>query len=374
MSSRDRSHVFIVILGFAGLLENRAQHNGQAAQPDPVASLPLQQGWRVHAQNPCVSFGELRKLASWNDPCVLKQQGQYVMYMTTAMSVPGRPPVQPFRAVSADGVSWRLEPATPLIAPGKDAAEFDFQSVETPSVVFFKGKYHLYYTGVQKELSGPMAIGHSISQDGIHWIKDPTNPVLRPTGNPSDFNGFQVAEPGAVVRSDEVYLYCSSVSLRPSGNPPARRLIALAKSADGSRFRSPRVVLEQGELYRATLGFDGYSTPSAAIHAGRTHLFYDVGYFNKRAERPWTQVAIHHAVSDDGETNWREDAKPIFSRASFDWTSLEVRSPAPLFDGNVLRLWFAGNAKLEDFVPELKRSGRTRKFGIGYATTEAAGI
>ena len=130
-----------------------------------------------------------------------------------------------------------------------------------------------------------------------------------------------------------------------AAHPPARRVIALAKSADASLFDAAKVVLEQSDLFPATLGFDGYSTPSAAIHEGRVHLFYDVGYFNPNAERKWSQVALHHAVSDDGETGWTQDPKAIFTNRSFGWTSLEIRSPTALFEGDVLHLWFAGNAK-----------------------------
>lgn len=344
----------------------------EGARPgDPVAAVPVQAGWKADAENPCVSFGQLRWLASWNDPCVLKWKGKYVMYMTSALTVPGWPPVLPYRAVSDDGRHWNLDPKTPLIAHGKDPSDFDFQSIETPSVVFFKGRFHLYYTGVQKGLSGPLAIGHATSEDGVYWTKDPNNPVLRPTGNPADFNGIHVAEPGAVVRSDAVYLYHTSVGKRPGSGPPARRVIALARSADGSRFASPKVVLEQSDLYPASLGFDGYSTSAAAVRAGRVHLFYDVGYFDPHAERKWTQVALHHAVSDDGETNWVQDSRAIFTTRSFGWTSLEIRSPTALFEGDALHLWFAGNARVDEFLPEVKQTARTRKFGIGHATRRA---
>src|SRR5690242_9450682 len=82
----------------------------QARQGDRVAGLPVQAGWRPDAGNPSLSFGQHRPLASWNDPCVIKDHGKYVMYMTTSLLVPGRPPVQPFRAVSDDGLNWSLEP------------------------------------------------------------------------------------------------------------------------------------------------------------------------------------------------------------------------------------------------------------------------
>jgi predicted GH43/DUF377 family glycosyl hydrolase len=338
---------------------------------DPVAALAVQEGWRPDPENPVLSFGDQRLLASWNDPCVLRRDGRYVMYLTTSMVLPGRPPVLPFRAVSDDGVRWRLDPRTPLLSPGDDADDFDFQSVETPSVVFFRGRYHLYYTGVQKGLSGPLAIGHATSEDGIHWTRD-DGPVLRPSGQPDDFDGIHVAEPGAVVLGDEVYLYFAAVGRRPGGDPPARRVIALAKSSDGSRFGTPKVVLEPSDLYPASKGFDGYSTPSAAVHEGRVHLFFDVGRWDPDAERNWTQVALHHAVSDDGESNWTQDPRPIFTAPSFGWTSLEVRSPCALFEGETLHLWFAGNARVEEFLPEVRQALRTKKFGIGHAIHDVA--
>ena len=360
--------ILITMAAWPGLLQ---KPRSSPEHGDPVARIPVQGGWQSRAESPCIGFGDHRPLASWNDPCVLREGGRYVMYMTTSMLTPGRPPVQPFRAVSGDGVSWNLEPKEALIAPGKNAADFDFQSVETPSVVTFKGKYDLYYTGVQKGLGGPMAIGHATSDDGIRWAKDPGNPVVRPTGRPGDFNGLQVAEPGAVVRGDEVFLYFTSVGLRSGGNPPARRVIALARSVDGSRFGAPKVVLEQSDLYPTRLGFDGYSAPSAAVHTGRVHLFYDVGHFDATAARKWTQVALHHAVSDDGETNWRQDRAALFTRRSLGWTSLEIRSPTAVFEGDTLRLWFAGNAQVDDFLPEVRKTGRTTKFGIGHATRKA---
>jgi hypothetical protein len=216
-----------------------------------------------------------------------------------------------------------------------------------------------------------MAIGHAISGDGVHWTKDTCNPILRPTGRPQDFNGIQVAEPGAVVYRDQIYVYFTSVGLRPGGQPPAKRVIGLAKSADGSRFCAPQVVLEQDAPYRPRFGFDGYSTPAPAVHDDRVHLFCDVGHFNSEAERKWTQVAIHHAVSENGETNWRQDSKAVFTRRSFAWASMEVRSPSPLFEDDTLHLWFAGNAEVEKFLSEVKQTTRTNKFGIGYAKTRA---
>lgn len=350
-----------------------AQDTARAKTPateNPVAQIPVQKQWRFDPQNPVLRFGDLRPLASWNDPCVLKSGTGYVMYLTTAMRQPGSPPVQPFRAVSADGRKWRLEPETPLLEPGA-AGAFDSASVETPSVVRFRGRYHLYYTGVgAKGLPGPMSVGHAVSEDGIHWAKD-TRPVLAPSGKPTDWNGYQLAEPAAVVYRDRIYLYFAAVGLRQGGSPPASRVIGLAVSENGTDFGVPEAVLRASSLYGPEKGFDGYSTPAAAVRGGKMHLFFDVGYFNTKAKHVWTQVALHHAVSTNGRAGWIQDKAAIATRAQFPWLGMEVRAPSPLFDGTRLRLWFAGNAEPDAFINEVRTTGRTSLFGIGYAELPA---
>lgn len=334
--------------------------------PGPVAQIPTQSEWRFDPQNPVLRFGELRTLGTWNDPCVLKSETGYVMYLTTSMQKPGSPPVQPFRAVSADGRKWRLEPETPLMAPGA-AGSFDSSNVETPSVVRYKGQYHLYYTGVgDKGLVGPMSIGHAVSDDGIHWTKDP-NPVLAPTGKYTDWNGFQAAEPAAVVFQDRIYLYFAAVGLRQGGTPPASRVIGLATSENGRAFSAPEPALKPNDLYPPQKGFDGYSTPAAAVIQGKMHLFYDVGYFDDKAEHKWVQVALHHAASSVGRGGWTQDPKAIVRLGQARWLGMEVRAPAPLFDGTRLRLWFAGNADPSEFIETVQKTGRSDLFGIGYA-------
>ena len=358
---------FFILSGVIGVHGRTVAED--TSQNDPVAGLHCQAGWKAYDHSPCICLGDLFPRAAWNDPCVLKTGSKYVMYMTSSAEMPGRPPVQPYRVISSDGVNWQLDPRTPLLGPGA-TDDFDCQNVETPPVVSFGGRYHMYYTGVKAGMNGPLAIGHATSPDGIKWVKDPRNPVLQATGNPQDSCGIHAAEPGAVVLRGKVYLYFAAVGLRPGGFPPVKRVIALAKSSDGSAFTKPQVVLEQSDRYPAELGFDGYSTPSAAVYKNRVHLFYDVGFFAPKAEHTWTQVAIHHAMSEDGETHWVQDAKPIFTRRSFAWTSLEVRAPCALFDGTTLKLWFAGNAEVKDFLPDVRSAGRTSKFWIGYATTE----
>jgi len=66
-----------------------------------------------------------------------------------------------------------------------------------------------------------------------------------------------------------------------------------------------------------------------------------------------------------------QDADPILTRRSLAWATMEVRSPAPLFDGKALKLWFAGNTPPADFIAEVRSTGKTAKFGIGVMATES---
>lgn len=322
--------------------------------------------WAHFSGNPILAAGDLRDGAMWNDPCVLPRAGGgYVMYLTTSVGDAFKPPVLPFRAVSEDGVDWKLDPETPLLS----AEGSPFVSLETPSVVFFKGQYHLYYTGIFKPGTvPPMAIGHAVSEDGVNWrLVDEGRPVLSATGQPRDWNGYLVGEPGAVVFNDQIYLYFSAVGSRPGGNPPQEQVIGLAISADGHRFSDPRPVLKQSALFPPEAGFVGYSTPQPTLHAGKIHLFYDVARYDAKADPQWSQAVLQTAVSADG-VSFEESPQPFAERSMFGWTQSEVRSPSALVEDGQWKVWYAGHGNLRDLFRSLGSTGRGEHFGIGLAT------
>jgi len=341
-----------------------------ASETEAPLDLPAREArWQLEPGNPVVKAGDLRDKGLWNDPSVLKIAGTYVMYMTSNAKEPFKPPVLPFRATSVNGVDWKLDPPTPLM----DTSGTPFVSIETPSVVQFRGQYHMYFSGIYPAGNVPMMeIGHAVSNDGIHWTKDPA-PVLRATGKVADWNGFLVGEPGAVVYDDKLYLYFGAFGARPGGSPPQLQSLGLAVSADGRTFDKPRVVLRQSPRYPAERGFPGYSTPSALVDGRTIHLFYDVVHFDKNAKPDWRQVALQHAVSRDGGLTFAEVGGPLVRRDDNDWSAQgEVRAPAALIDGNEVKVWFSGHAghgKLGDLI---RRGLRGREFGIGLMKRDLA--
>ena len=352
----------IILTSFLSLIACET-YSGASNIVDTVAGYPTWIGWHVAPNNPIIKAGDLMEKGLWNDPSVLIENNRYTMYLTSSSpQAPFNPPILPFRAVSKDGLNWSLDPKKPLM----DVSGTPFVSIETPSVIKINGVYHMYYTGVYPAGSAaPYAVGHAVSNNGINWKKD-AKPVLTATGKVSDWNGFLVGEPGAVVYNNKIYVYFSAVAQTPEKSPS--QTIGVAVSSDGTNFEKPRIAISQSNLYPTTKTFCGYSTPAALVYNGRIHLFYDVATFNKNADPNWQQTAIHHAVSYDEGKSFYQDNAPIFTRNQFDWTQGEIRAPFPLVDGNKLDLWFAGNTRIPDLRPMIINGIKGRQFGIGYAS------
>jgi hypothetical protein len=327
-------------------------------RPDRI---PSQGSWAQPLPNPVIKASDLRRQGLWNDPSPLKENGGYILYMTTSVAEPFKPPVLPFRAISSDGVNWRLDPDTPLLT----AAGTQFVSIETPSVVKFNNEYHMFFDAIYATpptRPKDYAIGHARSADGIHWTATP-EPVITATGDMRDWNGFLVGEPGAIVYRNQIYVYFSAV-----GGP--LQTIALAKTVDGEHFSTPVKVIDQlAPVYPRERGFAGYSTPSAFELNGDVHLLYDVVLVQKSGHPEWQQVALHHAVSrSGGEGDFVQDDNPIFTRNDFPWTMGEIDGPAALVDGGLVKMWFAGHVPHSSLGPLITHDYSGPEFAIGYAT------
>ena len=333
-------------------------------------NMPTQTGWETPLANPVLEAGDLNPRALWNDPTLLIENGQYVIWMTTSIETPFKPPIVPFRAVSDDrGKNWRLDPPTPVAMP----TGTPFVSLETPSVVRFRGMYHMYFSGMYRDgESALMAIGHAVSPDGKTWRVSP-EPVISETGRATDWNGVLVGEPGAIVRGDQIFVYFSAVAARASGVPPQDQTIGLATTVDGEHFGPATRVLAQASTYAPEVGFAGYSTPSPFELDGKVHLLVDV-VLSRRDQHPeWQQVALHHAYSTtDGRGSFLQDDKPIFTRNSFPWTNGEVIGPSALVDEGMVKIWFGGHVPVSQLGPLVRRDYKGSEFGINFVQKPVA--
>ena len=81
--------------------------------------------------------------------------------------------IQELRALAGKD-KWQPYTGNPVISPGtKD--EWDGWAIGSMSILKVGEEYHLYYEGWGL---GTIQIGHATSADGVHWTKDPGNPVL----------------------------------------------------------------------------------------------------------------------------------------------------------------------------------------------------
>lgn len=296
--------------------------------------------FQAYISNPIIKYGDGFTDAAWNDPCVIKQNGQYIMYISAANGITGSSPVKVYRQISSDGYNWILSPTTPVLEPL--SGTYYAGGTETPSVVFKDSIYHLYLTCYPSgNVSADFVLAHATSTNGINWTMDAA-PILESDGS-STIYGSLVGEPGAIVYHDSIYVFYTSAGI-VSGNPI--QCIGLIKSADGSIFNTPQqAVTLPLDVYPLANNYWGLSTPSALAINDSIYLFTDVA---QTINGVWTQVALHQFKTDGISGIWSHDTVSIHTKQDFNWTNgtfySEIRSITPLLDDhNLLRIWYAGN-------------------------------
>jgi predicted GH43/DUF377 family glycosyl hydrolase len=113
---------------------------------------------------------------------------------------------------SKDGINWREFPTNPVLMEGGDG-EWDRGGVETPFVLKEGGSYWIWYGGYDKRRQPPMgmSIGLATSPDGVSWTKSPANPVLSP-GPPGSWDDGWVESPTVVKTKEGFYMWYSGVN------------------------------------------------------------------------------------------------------------------------------------------------------------------
>lgn len=311
-------------------------HIASLAQSNDTSFFPSFQAYNA---NPIIKYGDGFSNAAWNDPVVLKENGQYIMYISAAAGFTGGDHVKIYRMLSSDGYSWTMSPSTSILEPS--IGTYYEGGVETPSVVHFNNQYHMYVTVYPTNVAEDFVIAHATSPDGLVWQMD-ANPVLESDGS-ATWKGSIVGEPGAVVYHDSIYLFFTAAGV-DNGTP--LQCIGLMRSANGTTFDTPiQTAKIPQNVYPSIDNWWGLSTPSALAINDTLYLFTDVA---KVINGNWTQAALHQFKSYGNLSEWYHDDAPIHTMEDFNWTNgdylSELRSITPLMDDNGrLRIWYAGN-------------------------------
>ncbi len=261
------------------------------------------------------------------DPAVVFFGGRYVLYYSLPPFGDGRP-----------GDGWAIG-----IAHSSDGDEWhrageilpaeacQARGLCAPGAIVLGGRVHLFY---QTYGNGPKdALCHAVSEDGVNFNRSPSNPVFSPTG---DWNNGRAIDADVIVSGDRLWLYFAT-------RDPAGRIqkVGVAGALLNGGFGREEGTQEcTNALLEPELPWeqDCIEAPVVCRHEGSFFLFYGGAYNNAPQQ-------IGCAVSQDGMAWRRLSDQPFLpSGRPGDWNASESGHPfvftAP--DGRTW-LYFQGN-------------------------------
>jgi predicted GH43/DUF377 family glycosyl hydrolase len=139
-------------------------------------------------------------------------------------------------AVSGDARQWgkHPEPVLDFGAPGS----WDEAGLGDPYVIRCGVVFYLFYLGQNRH--GLQRLGVARSEDGVHWQKSGSNPILD-TGGPGSFDELGLGEPAVFTAGGRFYM------LYTGRNTREERRIGWAHSDDGVDWnKNPSVPVLEG--------------------------------------------------------------------------------------------------------------------------------
>ncbi|GAB3328223.1 hypothetical protein GCM10027299_30110 [Larkinella ripae] len=301
-----------------------------------ILLLTLSSGWLrpnfVNEKEPGkMLYGDRERLGRpyAKDPHVVKFKGRYLMYF----SVPAYTDSSGVKhgwgigvAESRNLIDWRK------IAEIPPAADYEKAGICAPGALLKDGKVHLFY---QTYGGGPKdAICHAWSDDGLHFTRNATNPVFRPTGS---WNCGRAIDA-------EVYRFKNQYFLYFATRDPAYKYQLLGVAVTPLKTAFNRDEWQQlstdGPILKPELPWEGECIEGASVieRNGELVMFYAGAYNN------WPQqIGIAH--SKDGLHWERMQSEPFLKNgAPGSWNASESGHPHIFEDGNrKTYLFYQGN-------------------------------
>lgn len=262
------------------------------------------------------------------DPAVVKFKGKYWLYYS----------VPPYEGKPTPGWSIGVATSDNLVDWNKagylhNTGEAEATGFTAPGAIVIGGRIHLFY---QMYGNGKRdAICHAWSGDGLHFTRDPSNPIFRPSG------AWTV---GRAIDAD-VIPYGNKLLLYWATRDPGMKIQMLGVAAapltsDFSRGNWTQLNPD-GPILAPTVptALDDpdpdlawekqcIEAPAMAQHDGRLYMFYAGGYNNDPQ-----QIGV--AVSQDGVHFKRLSDKPFLPNGKpGTWNSSESGHPYLFQDDN----------------------------------------
>lgn len=266
------------------------------------------------------------------DPSVIRFKGRYLLYFSL-------PPFAPDRAPADGPEGWSIGIAeSPDLTNWRKVGELwpeqecERKGLCAPGARVLRGQVHLFY---QTYGNGPRdAICHAVSSDGVHFDRDASNPVFRPTGA---WNVGRAIDAEVFPVGERLLLYFAT------RDPQMKiQMLGVAAAPLPSDYgRDTWVQLGTGPILAPELPWEQECIEAASLvrHDGRLFMFY-AGAYNNRPQ----QIGV--AVSDDGVRWERLSDEPFLPVGKpGDWNASESGHPGVFVDDDgTTHLFFQGNA------------------------------
>jgi predicted GH43/DUF377 family glycosyl hydrolase len=255
------------------------------------------------------------------DPDVEWFQGRYLLYYSMRREGGFAVGI----AESHDLTNWRK---VGEVLPG---ADYENKGLAAPAALVRSGKLHLFY---QSYGNGPRdAICHAVSTDGIHFTRNPTNPIFRPTG---PWNCGRAIDAEVIETDGQLLLYCAT---RDPGMKVQKVLVAAAP-ANSAYDRTDWKQICDAAILEPELPWEKrcIEAPALCKRGDRLYMFYAGGYNNEPQQ-------IGCAMSEDGISWQRLSQRPLLPNgAPGEWNASESGHPGVFTDRDgSMYLFFQGN-------------------------------
>lgn len=333
--SPARISVLVVMLcgSWIGLAcaAREADASGGAKVETSAATRPVEQ---APAGKPAMVWGDPSRLGRpfAKDPSVIRFGGRYLMYYSiTAYAKEIAPPRAPKGwaigiAESNDLCNWKK---VGEILPEQECEK---NGIVNGRIILLNGKLHLFYNTYGNGAKD--ALCHAVSDDGLTFKRNPTNPVWHPTGA---WNNGRAIDVDVVEFGGKLIMYYATRD--PAGKVQMLHAIGADPKSDFGRDAWKSLI--DGPVLKPELPWElkCIEAPSALLRDGKVYLFYGGGYNNDPQQ-------IGCAVSSDGLHFQRLFVdKPLVPNGKpGEWNSSESGHPGLFVDDDgQMYLFFQAN-------------------------------
>ena len=284
--------------------------------------------------SPAMHWGDADRLGRpfAKDPSVIRFGERYLLYYSMAPYAKELAPPNAPRgwaigiAESRDLVQWRK------IGEILPERECEKNGIVNGRIIRLGDQMHLFYNthgnGAQD------ALCHATSADGLHFTRNPTNPVWHPTGG---WNNGRAIDVDVVEWGGRLIQYYATRD--PAGK--IQMIHAVAAGLESDFGRGSWKSLLDGPVLKPELPWElkCIEAPSVLEHEGRLYLFYGGGYNNDPQQ-------IGCAVSEDGVRFQRlfVDTPLLANGRQGEWNSSESGHPGIFVDDDgQVYMFYQGN-------------------------------